>query len=360
MDILTVLRTILRRWLVVVPIVVITFVAAFVVGTGTEPEYGMEGTAVLVSASGAPAAPRDASSFAAVSGPVFAETLRSSEARMRLAEAGATVPYAIEVDPATSILRVRADSPDAGANVQTVEIVLDSLARELELLEETAEIPDSGRATVRKLSEPSVQPGGAPAAVGSAFLVPKGPEGPNPYPPSGYTARLLTERILGAEAQQRVLQRVGAVATFSVTQNQRDDAPIIYLTSGGTDADEVERVFTAAREVVEELLDEQQAAAGVEVGRRTRLVPLNTPAGAVQTSGSVVKSVVTVVGLGLIAAATAAIVVESLATSATARRRADGEAHHHDDLDPEGNAIRDFADASANDMSREDLPRSHR
>lgn len=321
MDILTLLGTIIRRWAIVVPIVAATFFAAFFVGTGTEPEYSMEGTALLVAEPGAPSAVGDPPSVAAVPTPVFAETLRSTAARERLAAVGAAVPYVVEVDAATSILRVTASSPDPAANVQTVAVVLDNLHAELALLEEAADIPAASRATVKQLSRPGDQlNAGVPSAIGSAFLVAGSPEASNPYPPSAYTTRVIAERMLGAQAQQRVVQQAGAGATFSVTQNQRDEAPLLYLSVLGTDASAVERVYAATKATVDDLLEERQAEVGVEEGSRTRLMLLNTPAGPSRTSGTLVKTVVTVVGLGLIAAAAAAIVAESLAVSRSTRR----------------------------------------
>ncbi len=85
----------------------------------------------------------------------------------------------------------------------------------------------------------------------------------------------------------------------------------------------MEKVFSATKETIDQLLDERQAEAGIQEENRTRSVLLNNPAGATKTSGTLVKTVVTIVGLGLIAAATAAIVVESLVASGGARRRRD-------------------------------------
>lgn len=317
MDILTVLQTILRRWLVVVPIVLATAFVALVVGTGTEPEYELDGTVLLVSGAGAsPSAPE---SSAVITAPVLAENLRSREASNRLAQAGATVPYVIEVDPGTSIMRVTATGPDAEANTRTVDAVLDNLNEELGRLEEAAGVAAGGRATVKLLLQPSDQ-STTDAAIGSAFLIPSRATTPNPYPPSGYTTRVLEEVMLGAEARQRVVALAGGSATYSVTQQPRDPAPIVAINVLATDMELAEATFQAVKTTLDEVLGSRQEAAAVDDQARTRVTLLNTPAGAEKTSGTYVKSVATVVGLGLITAATAAILVESIAVSRAKRR----------------------------------------
>lgn len=332
MDVLTILQTIARRWLVVVPILIVTIFGAFVVGTGTEPEYEVDGAALLVSEGVAPST--TAESFAVVTGPVFAETLRTREVSNRMGEAGATVPYAVEVDPVTSIIRVEAASPDPAGNVRTVEAVLDNLDEELARLEEAAGVAGG---QVELLLQPSDQPGaGAPSAVGSAFLVPRGAGAPNPYPPSGYTTRVLGEIMLGTEAGQRVVALAGGSATFTVTQQPRDPAPIMSISVLATDAGVAERTFDAVKATLDEVLEERQDLAGVDDQSRTRLDLLTTPGGAVETSGTLVKSVATVVGLGLVAAATAAILVESIFAARTDRRRKSSGNEHSSVRNGEG------------------------
>lgn len=320
MDILTLLRTILRRWLVVVPIILLTAAAAFSVESGIKPEYRMAGTVLLASETGQ--APPGVTSVTVVTAPVLAEILRSAAAVKRMTDAGAVAPYVIEVDPTTSILRVTATGRDGPPNIRTVEVVLDNLNEELRRLEVTAEVPDRNRATVRVLSRPGDQPGaGLPTASGSAFLVPAGVGRPNQYAPSAYTGRVLAELMLAAESRRMVSDRAGGPARFTLAAQQRDAAPILSVTARGLDPRVTEATFEAVVSTTGDLLDRLQVANGIEPRSRTRLVPLNTPAGATQTSGTVVKSVATVVGLGLIAAATAAILVESLVAGRAERRR---------------------------------------
>lgn len=331
MDVLTVLQTIVRRWKIVAPIVVVTLLVAFVVGTGTDPEYEADGTVLLVSGVSAPSS---ADSGAVVTAPVFAEVLRSKEVSDRLSQAGATVPFKVEVDRATSILRVTATSDDPAANIRTVETVLDNLDEELVRLEEAAGVAGGN---VELLLRPSDQPAaGSPSATGSAFLVPSGEGTPNPYPPSGYTTRILEQIMLGPEARQRVAALAGGSAAFEVAQHPRDPAPIMSISVLATDGGLAERTFHAVKTTLDGVLEERQEEAGVDARNRTRVNVLTAPVGAVKTSGTLVKSVVIVIGLGLIAAATAAILVESIMASRTTRRPEMSENGHSDVLNGKG------------------------
>ena len=345
MDILTLLKTIARRWMIVVPIVVVTLLVAFVVGTGTEPEYEADGTVLLVSGVRAPSS---ADSGAVVTAPVFAEALSSNEVSDRLRKGGVTVPYKVDVDPATSILRVTATSDDPAANIRTVEVVLDNLDEELRRLEEATGVVGGN---IELLLGPGDQANaGAPSAVGSAFLVPSGAGTPNPYPPSGYTTRILEQIMLGAEARHRVAALAGGEATFEVTQHPRDPAPIMSISVLATDAGLAERTFHAVKTTIDGVLAERQEEAGVAEMSRTRVNVLTAPAGAVESSGTLVKSVAIIIGLGLIAAATAAILVESIAASRTTRRPEMSGNGHSDVL--KGNGLIVGPSAAAPDEGR--------
>lgn len=322
MDILTVVKTIFRRWLVVVPIILITAAIAYSVGSSIKPEYAISGTVLLAAESGAVSVGND--SVAVVTAPVLAELLRSLAVNKRMADAGAAAPYTIDVDPITSILRVTASGRDGPANIRTAEVVLDNLDEELRRLEITANVPEGNRALVRLLSRPNDQPGGGlPSASGSAFLVPAGIAPPNQYAATNYTARILTELMLAAESRAKVAERAGGVAKFTLTAQQRDTAPILSINARGLDRRLTEATFDAVVATADQLLVERQTAAGIEPKSRTRLFALNSPGGAAETSGTVVKSVATVVGLGLIAAATTAILTESLMAGRASRRRRD-------------------------------------
>lgn len=359
MDILTVLRTIVRRWLVVVPIIIITAAMAFSVGSGIKPEYGMSGTVLLASESGL--APATSDSVAVVTGPVLAEVLRSAAVGKRMADAGAAVPYAVEVDPATSILRVTAAGREGPANIRTVEVVLDSLDEELALLEQTAGVPDRNRASVRLLSRPTGQPGaGVPSASGSAFLVSTGIGRPNQYPANDYTARIVTELMLADESRRKVGDRAGGVANFTLTAQQRDAAPILSISVRGLDPRRTEATFEAVVGTAGDLLDSRQAAAGVDEKSRTRLLPLNIPARATRTSGTVVKSVATVVGLGLIAAATAAILTESFVVGRANNRlgQPDRRRRSRNDVPKDGHTGLGLSNGAGDEAVVSELPNS--
>jgi hypothetical protein len=344
LDILTVLRTILRRWLVVVPIVLATAAIASSVGGSIKPEYGMSGTVLLVG--DGTVGPTDAESAPVVTAPVLAELLRSPSATRRMFDAGATVPYTVEVDPVTSIVRVTAAGRDGSANVRTVEIVLERLDDELALVEETAELPEGRRAQVKVLVSPGGQPGGGlPSASGSAFLIPAGARQPNPYPPDSYTTRILTETLLSAESRRRISDRAGGVAEFELTAQPRDTAPILTITARGLDVGVTEATYEAVIATADSVLSERQASAGVEPKSRTRIVPLNSPAGATETSGTVVKSVATVVGLGLIVAATAAILTESFVVGRRKRREERAAARLRESVASNGSHVGDGEDA---------------
>lgn len=136
----------------------------------------------------------------------------------------------------------------------------------------------------------------------------------NPYSSGSLTARVLEEVMRSPDVRGEVGS--GGDASYVVEQMSRDRAPILYVTTTGTDPSEVSLTYSAVMLRMEEELERRQTDAGVPTTLRVQLDSLSHPTTRL-ASRNLRRPVASIVGLGGIATLSAAVGLDHL----LARRR---------------------------------------
>jgi hypothetical protein len=322
MDVLELARTVLRRWPVVVPVLLATLLGAYWLHARTDVVYHAGGSLLLSSSAltgngaEAPEAPADAP----LSGAVLAELLQRDEVRSDVVAAGGTEEYYLDYESTDSIMRVWAIDDDEDAVVTSVREVL-------EAIEPTARArqgpgtPAGSRVDVEILTTPSralqenVTEDGEErtryTATGSARLFNTASDEPaNPYAGDyRVTGSILQELAASPQAREQ-LRELGATAEYTATLEAGDFAPIMHVTATGDDPEAVMRTYEEVASYLQRTLDERQAAAGVPDDLLLLFEPLSTPEEAERATGSLRRPLVALVGLGVVVAISLAVLID--------------------------------------------------
>lgn len=330
MDILTIGAIVLRRWFVIIPVLLLTGAGAVVIAERTQPEYSASASFLLV------AAPIQATSSMppAVTGQILADVLSSNRSTAGLS--GRTA-YNGEADLTGSYLHVEVSGPSASVVEADLNVLLERAPEELAALQEDAGIQPGLRSALSVLGEASspeerteIGPDGASRNefTASAFLLvepPRGvtPEGGRalPFPPSLFTVRVLSEAMSSPQVVREV--RGSHKAAYAVSGIPRDSAPVLNVEVRGALPDDVLSLLETVSTALREQLAEIQAGAGVAPENQTALSPLRVPTQAELLSTHVMRPVATVLALGAAVAVAMALLLDSLLTRRR-RRRTEG------------------------------------
>lgn len=318
LDFLTIARIALRRWAVVIPVLILTGVSIFVIADRVEPEYGATGS-VLVQR----VVEQDESSLMqplTVNNFVVAEVLESDEVMEELQSQGLPVQYDVTAEENGGIMSIEAVGQAPDGLVGTVAALLARAEAELTQRQEVA--GDSANPDAfRVLSTPSV-------AVAESFTIatPESPAlvryvargsaviatlsvGTNPYRADSYTTRVLTEATRGS-AFLEPLMGANSTTTFELGADPRDPAPIIAIEVTGSRPADVTDLYGSVEDSLGQRLLALQDEAGVAPSSRLELRTLATPFGAELLSTNLARPVVAIGGLGFLAAITLALALD--------------------------------------------------
>lgn len=141
MDFLTAVKVVVRRWYVVLPVMLVSAVITAGVVQNVPPAYQSAGSVLLASPGmaredGAPAINPFANidySSSVVAG-IVAQLMESKEVRERLVEAGADPDYIVGTPTGSNapVLGIESTAATAELSVQTVQIVMTGIQQELE------------------------------------------------------------------------------------------------------------------------------------------------------------------------------------------------------------------------------------
>jgi hypothetical protein len=331
MDVIEIVRTVFRRWYVMVPVLLLTAGLAYTVVATAESQYETTGSFLLTQASlvGGDQG-GGGTTQVSVSPAVIAEVVQGDEVRARVRDQGGSADYDIETGD-EGLLRVTAAGATEDATVRTAQLVVEQVAQVLAERQDAAEIPEQRRITSEVLStaafarqqvtgvgteEESVRY----VARGSVRLVGPGDQGANPYAAStGGTIRVL-EEVLASPQVRRELRDAGAPGEYEVGARPRDTAPIVYVVGRATSPDGSMQAFSMAVDRLRAELRDRQEAAGAASATMLTFEPLSIPTGAALVGGELRRPLIVIVGLGLVAAVSLAILVEGLASRARSRR----------------------------------------
>ena len=306
MDLLTILRAVLRRWYVVVPVGLLALGAAVYVQATIPPQYEARGSVLLES----PEFDTSRLPSSVVNANALLDRIETGDTLAELGSGGASLlPLAIERN-AVELQAVAAEPADA---ISSVETGLEWLRDEAAQLQEDAGIPEEDRLRASILTpdlEAEVRADGRFVASGRVVFRDPAAATSNPYSASSSTVGLLTEILRSEAGRLRVAERTSGGAGFQLSSSREADAVINVTTTGS----EPEAVIAAYHAVAEELaveLDQRQERADVPATRRITVVELSIPHSVVDVSPPLNRSVAAIVGLGGILALSMALGLES-------------------------------------------------
>lgn len=333
-DVFVIFRILLRRWWVVVPTLAVTAGALMLVLTQVEPEYEANASLLLAGPELTQGTqPEGETGTTELSATIVAEIVQGDSVRDQLG-GDSLADYRVEVT-GDSILRVVATSDSQGTPVPTVQAVLQAIEEVVATRQQELDVPPEMVPRVDVLSEPtqaraSTAPDGQGGtlevyeATGSAAILTDADTagaGGNPYTASGGTLRVLQEVAQSPQGRTAVYEGVASPEPFTVHMENRDMAPILYVTAHGENPNGVMQTLERAVAFLNGELADRQQRAGVDEDRWIRLETLSMPAGAVEMSANLRRPLLTILGLGLIAAVSLAVLADSLIAYREQRRQ---------------------------------------
>lgn len=144
MDLLTLVRIVLRRWYLVAPTLLLTAVSVFLLDQRIAPTFEARATLLLLGPSQQEKPINPYLNFGGsleATAIVTKEVITSSDVALKLQEAGADAPYAVEVASGTPILTVKAEGTKREASVRTVQLVIQEIQHQLESRQRLAGAP---------------------------------------------------------------------------------------------------------------------------------------------------------------------------------------------------------------------------
>jgi hypothetical protein len=314
MDLISLLRIVVRRWAVVVPIILLSVVAAVLVGRVADPLYEISGSLLVAP----PTFTASSSDSARFNVDELAAAIRRDDALSELRADDELVAYTID-DATDGLLQVIATGASDTATEATADTVAALLVQELIAVQEAQEVPEAARVRPRLVNEQAVaqestSEGGAQQFVANVEVVldQSFSEIENPYSASPSTARILQVAVMSAESEERVRNLASEDIAFEVYQDQEDRVPILEVATYASSPEGAMRGFEAVTETLSELLDERQERAGVPPTERLLVEVIAAPGDAKDVSPPIERSAAVTLALGLLAAGGAALAIESL------------------------------------------------
>lgn len=164
MDLWTIIKVVVRRWYVVLPILAITAVVAYEVAYKAPPTYQASGSALLVApnvATGATGLPIKQNPYLLFSGSLnitasaLVRVLDDTEVRGDLIQAGLLGDYEIGVEQSTPTIGITVNGDTSAIVIGTVRRLLDEVRARLRSLQNAADAPPDLRIGVELLVNPS-------------------------------------------------------------------------------------------------------------------------------------------------------------------------------------------------------------
>jgi capsular polysaccharide biosynthesis protein len=313
-DLVAVLRVAMRRWLVTVPVLLIAIGVGVWLERSVDPVYEAAGS-LLVTAQSTDdrPSPGDVIDLSEV-----AERVRLGDEARELAAASPSTAVTLEPTSAT-VVQIVVEGPDAAAVSAAADDLADLVVADVDGVQTDAGIEEDERLTASRTAEivdPQVDEDDDGETI---FISAVGVQLDDPFAAreNPLAADLATARIIQVVGQSdRARQLVDAadpqVADYSLELEDFDQAPLVDISVlAPTEADALEGFDTVVA-VVDELLDERQATAGVPSFDRVSVEPLAAPGSADNVSPPVSVGLVVVLALGVVLALVLAVLRENV------------------------------------------------
>lgn len=330
MDVIEIARTVLRRWYVMVPVLLVTAGLAYTIVSTAESEYETTGSFLMTDVAMAGQGAEGAS--VSLSPQIVAEIAQGDEVRQTVTEAGGAADYEVVAGSEAGLLRIQAVGSAEQSTALTVQLVIEQIDRLLAERQEAAGIPQGGRSSLEILSSPTTarqevaetaegEEVTGYVARGAVRMTGAGSQGTNPYAAS-YTGTIrVLEEIMASPQVRAEIVAAGGRPTYEVAMRQRDTAPIIYVVGRSTSPQASMETFSVVLDRLRTELRERQELAGAPASAMLVLEPLSVPTTPMLIGGELRRPLIVVVGLGLLAAVSLAVLVEGLATRSRRNRR---------------------------------------
>ncbi|HSN43414.1 MAG TPA: hypothetical protein VLR88_05090, partial [Propionibacteriaceae bacterium] len=159
MDFWAITVAVLRRWFVVLPILILTGVGAVLLGGGVAPEYRVQASWIVVPGSTVSDPTTDAPNpYGNISAAAIAleSVLNSPQTEQQVEKLGLPTSFQVSTQSRTTILEfsVRADSPEIG--IRTADALLSLASEELKTRQTGAGVQTEVQYTMATLAAPAV------------------------------------------------------------------------------------------------------------------------------------------------------------------------------------------------------------
>lgn len=321
MDVNSLLKVMVRRWVVVLPVLVVTAAITATLMGNSVTRYSTDGSELLVTATESESGSAVLSAFSpAVAGPIVTAALNGALGRQLLAERDLNSSYTVELDESSTVLTAVVTGDDPSDVLETGQVLLEGAP---DLLREVVGEQSASAVRLLALGTPLptdiVTSEGQPQLEVSLVVVPdEESETSNPFAPNPSTVRTITDLARRPEVADAVRSAAGTDVEYEVNAAPslsagapRDSAPILNVLVTAPVEGELPRVYDALIAALGEQLDALQQDAGVPENNRTVITSLVPPTDAQISSSSIVRSAAAVALLGLGVACALAVAVDT-------------------------------------------------
>lgn len=305
MDLLTLVRTAVRRWYVVAPVLLVALSLAVATQATTAPQYQAVGSVLLEE----PTFDSSRLPRSIVSADLLAAGLNDPETSADLTTQGTEL--AAQATDQVSI-EIAASGPDGDASEQAVEAAL-GWARQRSLeLQDAADVPEAEQLQANLEAAFPVseeQPDGTFVASTVIRLSDPGAGLENPFTTGERTSRMLEAVIMSDVGGARVAQQTGGTVAYTVTISESESSILEILTVSGDPADALGG-FATVREELNAELDRRQSRAGIPPSWRIVVNDLAPPQSAGDISPPIDRAAVAIMVAGILLAIGATVAVD--------------------------------------------------
>lgn len=307
MDIISIVLTVLRRWMLVVPILLLTLGVAAVVESRTDAEYSAFGSVLLSQPELDPSRlPLTRTEIEAVRGEV-----ETAAADGDLAVGGSEVTILHTAEQTIEVVAVGSSESEVADASRAITAELSS--RFAELQEEKGIVPEERTEVV----DIDVQYSEAEEVqqlevVRTLYLDDPTLGIDNPFGASPQTARVLEVSLESDAGRFALAEDVGHQIEFNISQADRDAAPIVGIETLADSQEQAIADFDHVLAALARELDARQARAMVPESRRVVVDVLAAPQSVEDVSPPIGRVTVAIVGLGGLLAVGLALLVESV------------------------------------------------
>ena len=326
MDFFTLLKIMVRRWFVVIPVLALTAVLGVVFIGEPQVLYASGGSELLISqsANSDDAAPSVGATTPAISssaaGGILISALQSQSFRRSFADRGLASDFSIGADLTVTVLTVTIGANSRAVAVATGEALVVEAPGVLAAAVGPTQAAGLQVTSISPFGEDDVIRFAGQQTLTLTLVVLPTATSASPFPPNLTTLRTLSDLSRRPEVVAAV-REVAPTATYNVGSEARDTAPIVNISIQAENPGEIEPAYRRLVEALNGEIRSLQAAAGGGADiDQTILVTLTPPSGIQQTSSSIVRSAAGFALLGFAAACGLAILVDSLILRRRARR----------------------------------------